>query len=140
MLQDCENHYFVIESANIVPAIREYIKKCYHQYVNDNNADMAYAGTTVSRLIKAADVFNFWKAFTDMLPEIKEKTWIALEIGLGQYLQVYRKSYIRFIAVRFTMVCLFQILKKRDKLDMECSFLRNQNEELKHLLKMYLPE
>lgn len=34
----------------------------------------------------------------------------------------------------------FQILKKRDKLDMECTFLRNQNEELKHLLKMYLPE
>lgn len=92
-LQDCENHYFVIESANIVPAIREYIKKCYHQYVNDNNSDMAYAGTTVSRLINAADVFNFWKAFTDMLSEIKEKTWIALEIGLGQYLQVSKLFY-----------------------------------------------
>lgn len=49
---------------------------------------MAYNGTTVSRLMKSEDVFNFWKAYTDMLPEIKEKTWIALEIGLGQYLQV----------------------------------------------------
>lgn len=87
-MQDCDDHHFVIESANIVPAIREYIKKCYHQYVNENNSDMAYAGTTISRLIQPDDVFHFWKAFTDMLPEIKEKTWIALEIGLCQYLQV----------------------------------------------------
>ncbi|XP_037024257.1 dynein regulatory complex protein 1 homolog [Bradysia coprophila] len=116
---DCDDHYLVIDSANIVPAIREYIKKCYHQYVNESSSALSYSGTTICRLMKASDVFTFWKAYTDMFSEIKEKTWIALEIGLGQYLQ---------------------ILKKRDKLDMECSFLRNQNEELKHLLKMYLPE
>lgn len=56
--------------------------------MNQNSSDVAHAGTTISRLIKSDDVFNFWKAYTDMLPDIKEKTWIALESGLGQYLQV----------------------------------------------------
>lgn len=71
-----------------MPAIREYIKKCYHQYVNENNSQLMYSGTTICRLMKASDVFNFWKAYTGMFSEIKEKTWIALEVGLGQYLQV----------------------------------------------------
>lgn len=32
-----------------------------------------------------------------------------------------------------------QILQKRDKLQKECKFLRNQNAELKHLLQRHLP-
>lgn len=31
------------------------------------------------------------------------------------------------------------MLKKREKLDEECEFLRKQNSELKHLLLRYLP-
>ncbi|KAG4072679.1 hypothetical protein HA402_004768 [Bradysia odoriphaga] len=64
---DCDDHYLVIDSANIVPAIREYIKKCYHQYVNENSSALSYSGTTICRLMKASDVFTFWKAYTDIV-------------------------------------------------------------------------
>lgn len=65
---------------------------------------MECSGTTVCRLMKSSDVFDFWKAYTDMLPEIKEKTWIALEIGLGQYLQVMKMDNLNHQILNF-IVC-----------------------------------
>lgn len=56
--------------------------------MHENKLDLPYVESTISRLIKPNDVFNFWKGYIEMFPKIKEKTWTALELGLIQYLQV----------------------------------------------------
>lgn len=135
----CTDHHYVIESAMVVPTLRAYIEQIFDSS-NDGNATPTRLGRhndLVSRMLNAEDVTQFWNCFAEFVPAQRKIMWTALESGLNRFLHVMHRYGSNEFRLKFVF---FQILKKREKLDVECEFLRKQNEELKHLLLRYLPQ
>lgn len=66
---------------------------------------------TQSRMLTAGDIVDYWNRFESIFTG--ERLWSSIEVGLKTYLKV---------------------LQRRDQLDTECQYLREQNSELRHLL------
>ncbi|KFB53080.1 AGAP002143-PA-like protein [Anopheles sinensis] len=63
------------------------------------------------------DTRKFWNSFKNIFLPNQVKVWNTMEESLSKYLQV---------------------LRERQTLDMECSFLRKQNQELQHIMQKML--
>jgi hypothetical protein len=78
---------------------------------------MSKTKTTVTRLIDQKDVEKCFDSFE--FPSERAKVWNVLEDGLNHYLKV---------------------LKERESLEADCTFLRKQNQELNQLLSKFVPD
>lgn len=134
----CGRHRFVVEEALVIPTLRSYVERFYRQHFDgdDDDGEESNSGddvrrrrprtaVTVRRQQGANDDYNdaermaaFWRSFVEAVPAHRDRLWTALERQMGRYLQV---------------------LKRRERLDGECEFLRRQNAELEHLLGRYVP-
>lgn len=125
----CQRHTFAIEPGCVLTVLREYVQFCL-----TSNARVVIGGigassastpmtarltcvrNTVSRLLTNEDVDVFWGRYKEIFTEERHKLWESLEMGLKEYLRV---------------------LQRRDQLDTECEYLRQQNRELYHMLQPY---
>lgn len=113
---NCKNHYLVVEPVFVLMALNEFTKKqlqqqmYYKKFLEENEL--------LSKTIPFDEetIKSFWSKFNNYFPKEKRKLWMTLEHGLNHYVEV---------------------LKQRTKLDHECTFLRRQNMELKHLLQKF---
>lgn len=120
--RECSNssHEFVLEVPDILTILREFMEEHKSEnLVEEDSESTPKMRLTLSRLLDAGEVRDFWQQFRRVFPEEKERLWQGLEYGLTEYLKV---------------------LKEREKLDGDCSQLRRQNEELRHLLHKYVEE
>lgn len=86
----CNDHHYVIESAMVVPTLRAYIEQIFDS-ANDGNLTPTRIGSnndTVSRMLNAADVTQFWNCFAEFVPAQRKTMWNALESGLNRFLHV----------------------------------------------------
>lgn len=129
-LTPCQRHTFAIEPGCVLQVLREYMQFCL-----TSNARVVIGGigasseatpmadrlscvrNTVSRLLTYEDVDMFWGRYKEIFTDERHKLWDSLEKGLKEYLRV---------------------LQRRDQLDTECEYLRQQNRELQHMLQPYL--
>ncbi|XP_055695104.1 dynein regulatory complex protein 1 homolog [Lutzomyia longipalpis] len=118
-----ENHEFVLEVPKVLTILRDFMGDHYGtKGQQDENQlsdieNIPKMRLSLSRLLDSGEVRDFWQQFRRVFPEEKERLWQGLEYGLTDYLKV---------------------LKDREKLDTECTHLRKQNDELKHLLHKYV--
>lgn len=126
----CQKHTFALEPGCVLTVLREYTQHCLTanariviggigaSSASTPMADrLACVRRTVSRLITYEDIDLFWGRYREIFPEERHKLWESLEKGLKEYLRV---------------------LQRRDQLDTECEYLRQQNKELHHMLKPFL--
>lgn len=125
----CQNHAFAIEAGCVLTVFREYIQACLNAKARvviggigastdstPMDDRLACIRNTVSRSMTSEDVDMFWTRYKEIFTDERRKLWDSLEKGLKEYLRV---------------------LQLRDRLDTECEFLRQQNMELKHMLKPF---
>lgn len=129
--QDCVHHEFVIETGNVLAALREYTTVCLNRrlttaigsntiIVKTTPATTMYERLsrkrrTISRLLSKDDILTYWARFREIFTG--DCLWSSLENGLKIYLK---------------------ILQRRDALDTECEHLRKQNAELTRMLKPFM--
>ncbi|GAB0087994.1 Dynein regulatory complex protein 1 homolog [Sergentomyia squamirostris] len=122
---EADEHEFALKMPQVLSILRDLMeeRKSDNPEVPEGNKnqspdqDTPKMRLTLSRLLDPAEVRGFWRQFRQVFPEEKERLWDGLEFGLSEYLKV---------------------LREREKLDSECSGLRRQNQELRHLLHKYV--
>lgn len=90
----CNDHHYVIESSMVVPTLRAYIEQLF-DFSNEGNVTPSHLGSsndTVSRMLNAADVTQFWNCFVEFVPAQRKTMWNALESGLNRFLHVIPES------------------------------------------------
>ncbi|XP_037934777.1 dynein regulatory complex protein 1 homolog [Teleopsis dalmanni] len=113
---ECKNHYIVLESVFVLPALTSFVEYQYsemHEFA-EQRKEIDEADNLIT--ISNKDIKNFWDKLNDAFPREKLKLWETLDHGINHYVNV---------------------LKHRHQLDNECEFLRKQNAELKHLLQAF---
>lgn len=99
MAASCNDHHYVIESAMVVPTLRAYIEHIFDLSNDGNRTHSSNDGhvthtrlgnnnDTVSRMLNAADVTQFWNCFAEFVPTQRKTMWTALESGLNRFLNV----------------------------------------------------
>lgn len=129
-LTPCLKHSFAIEPGCVLTVFREYMQACLtanaRTVIGGIGASsdatpmasrLSCVRNTVSRLLSFEDVELFWTRYKEIFTDEQHKMWESLEKGLKEYLRV---------------------LQRRDQLDTECEYLRQQNKELQHMLQPYL--
>ncbi|KAG7209368.1 hypothetical protein KM043_015468 [Ampulex compressa] len=115
-----EGHFLEIETTSVSIALKKFVEQ-YHFIKHDEiplllREKLLNSKLTVSRNVTIQDVTEFWKRYSEMFSEEKERVWDALLIGLKKY---------------------YEVLKERHQLNAETESLRKQNAELRRLLKTY---